>query len=247
MMKVPSTVELTRTMTKRKNRIIQLPNTTVERAFEKESELLKKVQQNTLQQALLLWQTPEPTVVLPASKKWLATPELIDQLHEKGWQILSRRTGGAPVPQVAGVLNVSHMYVWDTDQPYSISDSYERFCAALQRFFKALGIETEAHATPFSYCDGDYNINIKGQKVVGTAQRVTLGQQGEKIVLAQACILLEADLEQLIYPINLSNALNHIDEQVKADAHTCLADHLASLPSEQSLYQQLIQAFAPVA
>ena len=100
-MKVPTTVELTRTMTKRKNRIIQLPNTTVERAFEKESELLKKVQQNTLQQALLLWQTPEPTVVLPASKKWLATPELIDQLHEKGWQILSRRTGGAPVPQVA--------------------------------------------------------------------------------------------------------------------------------------------------
>ncbi|ADZ92639.1 lipoate--protein ligase family protein [Marinomonas mediterranea] len=229
-------------MTTSKNRIIQFKNTSVERAFEKEAELIKKVQTGDLNQCLLLWRTTTPTLVLPASQKWKATPELTAQLDLHNWHIVSRRTGGAPVPQVQGVINLTHMYVWDADRHYAIQEGYSRFCGTLEHFFNALGLTTENHATPHSYCDGDYNMNINGQKIVGTAQRVITGKE-RKVILAQACILVDVSLEQLVHPVNLFNQFNQMNDRIKADAHTCIADQLETVPAIDTLYRGLIQAF----
>ncbi len=87
--------------------------------------------------------------------------------------------------QSQGVINVSYMYAINDDE-YSISNAYESFCDILSAFFTHFGVKVDVHDTPGSYCDGKYNLNINGQKVVGTAQRVVLKKSGGKVVLAQA-------------------------------------------------------------
>lgn len=225
------------------NKIIKLTNTTVEKAFDKETELLKQIQKGELEQALLLWQTQQDTLVLPGSNKWQNSAELTANLHDLGWQILSRRTGGAPVPQTSGVINLSHIYLWQEQESYSIPQAYTKLCDTLAKFFDRYGVATDVHATPFSYCDGDYNLNIQGKKVVGTAQRVVLKHGGGSIVLVQACILIDADMTQLVEPVNLCYQHNGNNEVIKADVHTCLVEHIKQKPSVEQLYQTLMDAF----
>lgn len=226
-----------------KYKIVRLTETTVSNAFDKEAELLKHVQSGNLQQALLLWQPGDKTVVLPASKKWLANPELVSQLEQDNWHILPRRTGGAPVPQTSGVINLSHIYRAQSDSKDLIKQGYESLCDVLKHFFSGFNLEAETHATPHSYCDGDYNVNLDGKKIIGTAQRILTTKTQEKIVLVQACILINVNIEKLVQPVNLCNQLNQHEEQIKPEVHTCLQQHCSVLPPTNELYDRLIQSF----
>lgn len=225
------------------NKIVKLKGTTVAAAFDKETELLKQIQKGKLEQALLLWQTQENTLVLPGSNKWQASTLLETELEEFGWKILSRRTGGAPVPQTSGVINLSHIYLWQEADSYSIPKAYTKLCDILAKFFDNYGVKTQVHATAHSYCDGDYNLNINGRKVVGTAQRVVLKHGGGSIVLVQACILIDAIMEALIKPVNLCYQHNDNNEVIKAQVHTCLFEHIEDRPTTEQLYQSLMSAF----
>ncbi|MHC6527418.1 lipoate--protein ligase family protein [Vibrio proteolyticus] len=225
------------------NKLIRYLSIEAEDAFRKESELLSQVQSGALSQVLLLWQAKSPTVVLPAGKKWPRTAELDSAIARLGWKLVERKTGGAPVPQLPGIINLSHIYHWPDNQPYDIKAAYLHLCDVLKRFFTQFGVSTDIHATPGSYCDGDYNLNIDGQKVVGTAQRVLLKKGGGQVVLAQACILLQANLEQIVEPIRVCNRLSGQTADILADVHTPLFDHLSDHPSVDSLYQGITDAF----
>ena len=111
-----------------KPKLLLYPNIQVENVFAKETESLAQLQKGELNEALILWKPERPTLVLPSGNKWQSSEELLQQLMKMGWQLFSRKTGGAPVPQVPGVINVSHMYVWDEQTPYSIPKAYQYFC-----------------------------------------------------------------------------------------------------------------------
>lgn len=228
---------------KSRQKLLTFQHINVEKVFERETELLAQVQADQLEQCLLLWQADQPTLVLPAGNKWPESASLSSALHALNWQVLSRKTGGAPVPQRPGIINLSHIYQWPENKPYSIKLAYEYLCNVLISFFNQLGLQAQAHATAFSYCDGDYNLNIQGKKIVGTAQRVVLKKGGGKIVLAQAFILVDALLDALIEPVNLCYQLGEKSERVKANVHTTLADHLTAKPTIEALYQGITQAF----
>lgn len=230
-------------MKKTQNKLIRYNNIEVQSAFEKEAELLTEIQNGQLSQCLMLWQAKIPTLVLPAGNKWPESDELNKALKNNKWQLLSRKTGGAPVPQCPGVINLSHIYVWPEEQPYSITQAYQNLCEVLNAFFADFGLESKAHATEFSYCDGDYNLNINGKKIVGTAQRVILKKGGGKIVLAQAFILIDALLEELIQPVNLCYEICDKAERVQAKVHTCLFEHINTQPDIDTIYQKITQAF----
>ncbi len=225
------------------NKLLRYRQSSVEAIFAKETELIIQIQAGELKQCLLLWQVKQPTLVLPAGKKWSQSEALIDKLSLAQWLVNTRKTGGAPVPQCPGVINLSHIYLWSSDNSYSITQAYENLCSVLQQFFQQFNLASQAHATQFSYCDGDYNLNINGKKIVGTAQRVILKKGGGKIVLAQAFILIDVILEQLVYPVNLCNQVADKAEQVKAQVHTTLFDNTDKRPSVDELYQLLSQAF----
>ncbi len=225
------------------NKLLRYQQSAVDDVFAKETELIAQIQAGKLKQCLLLWQVDQPTLVLPAGKKWPESEELTSELSTIHWLLHSRKTGGAPVPQCPGVINLSHIYLWSNDSPYSITQAYENLCSVLNNFFIQFNLLSQAHATPFSYCDGDYNININGKKIVGTAQRVILKKGGGKIVLAQAFILIDVILEQLIKPVNLCYQLTGKSERVKAEVHTTLFENTDKRPSIDELYQLLTQAF----
>jgi len=227
-----------------KPKLLLYPSIRVANVFEKETELLAQLQRGTLNEALILWQPDKPTLVLPSGNKWQSSEGLYQQLMQMGWQLFSRKTGGAPVPQVPGVINVSHMYVWDEQTSYSIPKAYQDFCDKLSRFFALYNVKVDVHATEFSYCDGDYNLNIAGKKVVGTAQRVVLKNGGGKVVLAQACILINTDISSIINPVNACYEYHQQAERVRSAVHTCLVQHTAQQDSVEGYFQSLIKAFS---
>jgi lipoate-protein ligase A len=226
-----------------KAKILRYNAIDIHSVFEKETELLNAIQQDQLTHALLLWQIEQKTLVLPSGNKWHTCPNLTEKLSQIGWDLYSRKTGGAPVPQIKGVLNVSYMYALENGQSYSIPKSYAEFCEPLSEFFKGYAVEVKTHATPDSYCDGNYNLNINGFKIVGTAQRVILKKNGGKIVLAQACILIEVDTSKLIEPVNLFYQHSKQLNRVKAEVHTCLFDHITKRPSTEALFDDLNRSF----
>jgi lipoate-protein ligase A len=230
-------------MNRNRNKLLRYSNTTVERVFTKETELIAQIQAGELTQCLLLWQAKQSTLVLPAGKKWPESEQLKTGLLADGWQLYSRKTGGAPVPQCLGIINLSHLYLWSSDTQYSITQAYKNLCSVLNDFFKKFGLISQVHSTPFSYCDGDYNININGRKIVGTAQRVIIKKGGGKIVLAQAFILIDVLLEEIIKPVNLCYALCDKEERVQAEVHTTLFEHITERPNIDKLYQELTAAF----
>lgn len=226
-----------------RNKLLRYKQISVAKVFDKETQLIAQIQAGELKQCLMLWQANEATLVLPAGKKWLASEELQTGLFADGWFVQARKTGGAPVPQCPGVINLSHLYLWSDNTPYSITQAYENLCTVLHGFFAQFNLISQAHATEFSYCDGDYNINLNGKKIVGTAQRVILKKGGGKIVLAQAFILIDVLLEEIIKPVNLCYQLSDKTERVKAQVHTTLFEHIDEQPTIEQLYQQLTKAF----
>jgi octanoyl-[GcvH]:protein N-octanoyltransferase len=226
-----------------KNKLLRYTNVPVATIFAKEKELINKLQENIIEQCLILWQTNEATLVLPSSTKWPQSDCLKKGIQAEGWQLLSRQTGGAPVPQCKGIINLSHLYLWPDTQPYSIKLAYENLCTVLIAFFAKFSLTSETHPTPFSYCDGEYNLNINGKKIVGTALRVINKKEGGRIILAQAFILIDVLLEELIKPVNLCYQLSDRGESVLASAHTSLFQQTQERPSVDQLYQQLTQAF----
>lgn len=226
-----------------RNKLIRYESIEAESLFEKEQQLIAKVQADELDQVLLLWQAKSPTLVLPSGKKWPATTHLKQELAKKGWGLTARKTGGAPVPQLDGIINLSHIYQWPDNQPYDIKQAYLALCHPLSLFFQRLGVKVDVHATVGSYCDGDYNLNINGRKVVGTAQRVLLKKNGGKIVLSQACIIIKGDTQKLVEPVKLCNHLSQQPNDIRAEVHTSLAEHLDLSLTVDGLYQAITQAF----
>lgn len=226
-----------------KNKLLRYKNTPVATIFAKENQLITQLQENTISQCLILWQTNESTLVLPSSNKWPQSDCLKEGLEVQGWQLLARQTGGVPVPQCKGIINLSHLYIWPDVQPFSIKLAYENLCTVLIAFFGKFSLTSEIHSTPFSYCDCEYNLNINGKKIVGTALRVINKKEGGRIILAQAFILIDVLLEELIKPVNLCYQLSDRGELVIASAHTSLFQQTQERPSIDQLYQQLTQAF----
>jgi octanoyl-[GcvH]:protein N-octanoyltransferase len=231
-----------------RNKLLRYQQVSVASVFAKETQLIEQLQVGQLQQCLMLWQVNKPTLVLPAGKKWLVSEQLKSELANGQWLWHSRKTGGAPVPQSPGVINLSHLYLWPDGSPYSIKTAYQHLCTVLKAFFQQFNITVQVHATAHSYCDGDFNLNVNGKKIVGTAQRVILKKGGGKIVLAQAFILIDVILEEIIKPVNLCYALSAKTERVQAQVHTTLFDHINPVsddnkPTVAILYQKLTQAF----
>ncbi|MBQ4861606.1 lipoate--protein ligase [Pseudoalteromonas sp. MMG013] len=230
-------------MEKTRIKLLRYNDIAVSTVFDKEAALLAQLQTNTLDQSLILWRTKVPTLVLPAGNKWPMSSSLESALSEIGWQLFTRKTGGAPVPQTDRVINVSHLYHWPTSKPYSIVLAYQYLCRALTGFLASFGITCDVHATPGSYCDGDYNLNIAGKKIIGTAQRVVVTKGGGRIVLAQACILIDALMEELVKPVNLCYTHCGYQELIKADVHTSLFEHIDERLNVDMLFSKLQQAF----
>ncbi|MEM1361852.1 MAG: hypothetical protein AAGF94_09070 [Pseudomonadota bacterium] len=104
-----------------------------------------------------------------------------------GWPVYLRPTGGGTVPQGPGLDNL--VLAFDAPRTATIEDGYRLLTEVIKKGLGPPGDTLKAGETPGSFCDGAWNLSVRGQKVVGTAQRWRPRGSRKPRVLAHALIL----------------------------------------------------------
>jgi lipoate-protein ligase A len=146
------------------------------------------------------------------------------ELSAQGWPVVVRCTGGACVPQGPGVINFSMIH--SRVRGWSLEDGYNLLCDLLTSFLASYDLATTTGEVPGSFCDGRYNLQVDGQKLVGTAQRWTGGSRENAAVLAHACLLVDLDIVDATEKINTLYRLCGNSQQFTPEACTTLRDCL---------------------
>lgn len=111
----------------------------------------------------------QPTVILGLKDKRL--PDLaaaVRQVQGHGYDWVLRNSGGLAVVADPGILNVS-LFSPLTTPPISVDNAYEQMMALVRAAWPELTI---AHfEVTHSYCPGDYDLSVNGQKIAGISQR----------------------------------------------------------------------------
>lgn len=151
-------------------------------------------------------------------------------LASQGWPVVIRCTGGSCVPQGPGVISFS--IVHPKLRGWSLDDGYKVLCDFLAHFLASYGLSAVTGASPGSFCDGRYNLQVGGQKLVGTAQRWAGGSREQAAVLAHACLLVDMDLVEATEKINTLYRLCGNPQQFTPESCTTLRDCLGE-PGQQ--------------
>ena len=165
-----------------------------------------------------------PGFVVPASyKRFDRFEAACASFAAQGLPVQLRCSGGGLVPQGPGMVNLS--LAWRTHAAMgSAADAvYTALCRLLQASAATFGIVATPQAVSGSFCDGRYNLAVNGRKVAGTAQYWRRASASEQIVLAHACLLVDADLDTLTRHANAFEAEIRSDRVYRSDAITNLA------------------------
>lgn len=197
----------------------------------------------------LVWEPAENVMVLPASSKWLATPQLTNHMAKLGWQLTQRKTGGSPVPQAPGVLNLSMVYPWPSELELSTSKSYQLLIDILALWLANYGIKAKTGEVEGAYCNGAFNLSINDKKFIGTAQRIcrtsVVNSKRKVAVLAHAFILIDSNINNLVDAVNQCYLQSGYTEVFSRSAMTSLIEQGFDVPMNHNklandLYQSAL-------
>lgn len=211
-----------------------------------EQDLLDAVCRGERSAGLLFWQPRDRALVMPRRHSRLpGFAEACAALEAAGWPVLLRETGGEPVPQSPGVLDIALVYAPEPGEGERIELAYRRLCQPLCDWLTEQGEEPSLGEVAGAFCDGRFNVNLQGRKLVGTAQRWRQGQGGTRpVVLAHAALLLENQREEMVTVVNRFQQACAPERQYRADSHISLAETAAAgryrLERLQVLYEEML-------
>jgi lipoate-protein ligase A len=162
-----------------------------------ELDLLDLVLAEPATPVLRLWRTHPCLVVTPLLAQRPAFAAAADASASRGWPVVTRRTGGGPVPQTAGTLNVSHAFASPRSEAPSLDLAFRGFADWLAAGLRGLGLAPEIGEIAGSCCPGRYDIAIGGRKLIGIAQRWRQGRRGDDLLtatLVHAMVWIEGGL-----------------------------------------------------
>ncbi|UVE16925.1 lipoate--protein ligase family protein [Pseudomonas sp. LS44] len=220
----------------------------VEEGLDAERLLLDQVHGGAGDCALLCWQPSEQALVMP--RKFSRLPGFAAACaasEAQGWPVALRDTGGEPVPQSPGVLNVALVYAvppQDTELT-RLESAYLRLCQPFCAWLAAQGLEPGLGAVDGAFCDGRYNITLNARKLAGTAQRWRRRPNaGPAVVLAHAAVMMDNQREAMVELVNAFYQGCGLDERCRASSHVALAECLdqpwASVDELPALYRQTL-------
>jgi octanoyl-[GcvH]:protein N-octanoyltransferase len=175
-----------------------LPGASAEADIAGEMALLDDVLEDPQRGLLRLWRTHPSLVVTPLLAQRAGFASAAEASAARGRPVVVRRTGGGPVPQTAGTLNVSLAYATARDQAPGIDAAFRQFADALLAALQACEIAADVGEIEGSCCPGRYDIAIGGRKIAGIAQRRRQGSKDGQLlaaVLVHAMVWVEGTLD----------------------------------------------------
>lgn len=224
----------------------QVVDVTVEAGLHTEQELLAAVCKGEKDHGLLFWRPTDHALVMPRRMSRLEGFEAAcAELAIAGWPVLLRETGGEPVPQSPAVINIAWcMWHRKSEGDHGrIENAYERLCLPLCDVLREWGGLASVGEIEGAFCDGRYNVNLNGRKLVGTAQRWRQGLGGKHpVVLVHGALLLDNERESMVAAVNRFNECCELEQRCLADSHIALHEVVPQAP----LLERLGQAYAEV-
>ena len=175
-----------------------LPGASAESDIAGEMQLLEDVLGTPERGVLRLWRTSPCLVVTPLLAHRAEFAAAATASAERGWPVVVRRTGGGPVPQTAGTLNVSLATATPREETPTIDAAFRRFAEAMLAALKSCGVSGAVGEIEGSCCPGRYDIAIGGRKIIGIAQRRRQGQKDGRLlsaVLVHAMVWVDGTLD----------------------------------------------------
>jgi lipoate-protein ligase A len=220
----------------------------VEKGLQAELDLLASVCAGDADHRLLFWRPADHALVMPRRMSRLpGFTEASETLADSGWPILLRETGGEPVPQSSATINIALVYA----QPRQDSDrdrieiAYRRLCQPILDMLTRAGGEASLGEVEGAFCDGRFNVNLAGRKMVGTAQRWRQSQGGTRpVVLVHGALLVENERERMVAAVNRFNELCELDSRVRAESHIALHEAFPGTDGFDQLQQTYRQMLA---
>jgi octanoyl-[GcvH]:protein N-octanoyltransferase len=176
----------------------ELPGASAESDIAGEMALLDDVLGTPERSVLRLWRTSPCLVVTPLLAHRAAFAAAAEASAQRGWPVVVRRTGGGPVPQTSGTLNVSLATAYPRESTPGIDVTFQRFADALLKALQRCGVTGQVGEIAGSCCPGRYDIAIGGRKIIGIAQRRRQGARDGRLlaaVLVHAMVWVEGTLD----------------------------------------------------
>jgi len=220
----------------------------VEAGLKAEQDLLASVCAGDADFGLLFWRPNDHALVMPRRLSRLeGFIEASETLADMGWPVLLRESGGEPVPQSPATVNVALVYV----QPKSdldrdrIEKAYMRLCQPMLDVLSELGGAASLGEVEGAFCDGRFNVNLDGRKMVGTAQRWRQSQGGQRpVVLAHGAMLLDNERADMVNAVNRFNQMCDLEQRCRAESHIALHELFAAPDFIARLSERYADIFA---
>src|SRR5688572_5891230 len=118
----------------------ELPGASAESDIAGEMALLDDVLGTPERSVLRLWRTSPCLVVTPLLAHRAAFAAAAEASAQRGWPVVVRRTGGGPVPQTSGTLNVSLAAAYPRESTPGIDVTFQHFADALLKALQRCGV-----------------------------------------------------------------------------------------------------------
>ncbi|MDX9671359.1 MULTISPECIES: biotin/lipoate A/B protein ligase family protein [unclassified Pseudomonas] len=205
---------------------------TIEAGLQAEQDLLASVCAGNAEFDLLFWQPSDRALVMPRRLNRLPGFEHACEVSAAaGWPVLLRETGGEPVPQSASTINIALVYAPPRSEGdlNRIETGYRRLCDPIRELLDELGGTSSLGEIDGAFCDGRFNVNLDGRKMVGTAQRWRQSQGGQRPVgLVHGAMLVANERESMVAAVNRFNEACGLEQRVRAESHIALHEKFAA-------------------
>lgn len=199
---------------------------TIEAGLQAEQDLLASICAGDAEFGLLFWQPSDRALVMPRRLSRLPGFEHASEVSAAhGWPVLLRETGGEPVPQSVATVNIALVYAPPRSEGDRgrIETAYRRLCDPICELLDDMGGVASLGEVDGAFCDGRFNVNLDGRKMVGTAQRWRQSKGGQRPVgLVHGALLLDDERDSMVAAVNRFNEACGLEQRVRAESHIAL-------------------------
>ncbi|WP_372610136.1 lipoate--protein ligase family protein [Halomonas sp.] len=211
----------------------------VEEGLAAEEALLDTVCQGDTSYAGLAWSPTDRALVMPRRHDRLAGfPDARNRLAAMDWPVLFRVTGGTPVPQSPAVINLALALRCRVGSSAAhLEWGYHRLGDPWCTWLAFLGVaDADLGPAPGAYCDGRFNVRIRGRKLVGTAQRWRRVRGcRDMALLVHGAMQVDDTPEALVAVVNAFQVAIDDPQRFQAASHIALRDVLPDLDLEAAM------------